>query len=221
MIKNKENQEAIKEIYKDYLKIIENVKSDFEYSEYTMSEFVRPKYIFFYEENQDNLRLDYTFDTMELKGQALEYDVKSMALNPLKTPEILPNSSPLLNTNESIKYIQCNFKSIKELALSYENCLMTDKDFNNSDIPEFMEKFKEEAEKNPDIYKGLVVRKITNKYLLCYKDNQGKNKRISLCRGIFLPIEFKDKIRRSKPSTKRIDTIEYQSVLNYFLKRVE
>ncbi len=112
---NNINDEFIKQIYRDYSNTVSRVSLDFEYIEYTISQYSKPKYIFFYEKDQVELKDKYTQKTQELKDLALLYEVKSFALNPLKTPNIAPGTSPILNCNQSIKYIKCTFKNNDEL----------------------------------------------------------------------------------------------------------
>lgn len=210
----------IKQIYTDYNQILSEVLKEFKHIEYTISEHSRPKLIFFYEENQIELKDLLTLKTQELKNLALSYEVKSFALNPLKTPDIAPNSSPLLNCNSSTKYIKCDFKNNCEFRKSYKQDLDLTNGLNKSEYIEFLNEFDELERDNKDLYKNILVRKITNKFLLCYKDSSNKNKRISLCRGIFLPVEFLDKIRLSNQSTERIDKIQYKNIVGRYLVKV-
>ncbi len=98
--------------------------------------------------------------------------------------------------------------------------LVLEKIYKAEDIDDFANQFDVKALSNKDLYKNLYLRHTTNKFLLCYKNSHNENKRISLCRGIFLPIEFKDKIRISSRSTSRIDKIQYETVLGDFIKKV-
>ncbi len=212
--------EEIKQIYIDYSRVINEITKEFEYTEYTISEHSRPKLIFFYEENQIDLKNMLTQKTQELKNLALAYEVKSFALNPLKTPYIAPGSSPLLNCNVSTKYIKCGFENNDEFRKDYKQYLNFSNGIKKDEIGEFLKHFDRLSRANKHLYKNLLVRKMTNKFLLCYKDLNNQNQRISLCRGIFLPISFLDKIRLSNPSTERIDKIQYRNVIGEYLTRV-
>ena len=212
--------EEIKQIYTDYNKVINEILKEFEHTEYTISEHSRAKLIFFYEDNQIELKDLLTRKTQELKNLALSYEVKSFALNPLKTPDIAPNSSPLLNCNVSTKYIKCDFDNNDEFRKDYKQYLIFSNGIKKDEIGDFLKQFDRLARSNKHLYKNILVRKMTNKFLLCYKDLDNKNQRISLCRGIFLPISFIDKIRQSNASTERIDKIQYKTVIGEYLSRV-
>jgi hypothetical protein len=219
-MKGNTSDEFIKQIYREYSNTITRVTLDFEYKEYTISEFSKPKLIFFYEEDQLELKDKYTQKTQELKDLALTYEVKSFALNPLKTPKIRPGTSPILNRNQSIKYIKCEFKNNDELKKQYKSYLVYSHNYSNDEIDNQITDFDIKASSNKEFYKNLYVKHITNKFLLCYKNIHNENKRVSLCRGIFLPMDFKDKIRISSNSTSRIDKIQYENILDRYLKKV-